>query len=203
MEIRRCHDGIFCSKTQILFSPVGKSYAVPYVTSHPHPGWAEQNPEDWYNNMIGAVRGAVDSLAPSSSSSSSSSYNIRAICADTTCCSVVALSRDYTPLRPCLLWMDARSANQAKQIMSVANEIASSTNTNILDAFPELRVNCNGEGPISAEWLLPKAMWIKQNEPEIYENAEIICEYQDYLNYRLTGKMVASGCSKSLKVLIV
>ena len=56
-------------------------------------------------------------------------------------------------------------------------------------------MNCNGEGPISAEWLLPKAMWIRQNEPEIYENAEIICEYQDYLNCRLTGKMVASGCN--------
>ena len=117
-------------KLTILFSPVGKSHAVPYVTSHPHPGWAEQNPEDWYNNMIGAVRGALKSLEePAETTTSSSSYNIRAICADTTCCSVVALSHDYTPLRPCLLWMDARSAKQAKQIMSVANEIATSTNS--------------------------------------------------------------------------
>jgi ribulose kinase len=103
--------------------------------------------------------------------------------------------------------MDARSAIQAKQIMDVANHIASSSsyyslvnnennnNNNILKAFPELRVNCNGEGPISAEWLLPKAMWIKQHEPHVYGNAEVICEYQDYLNYRLTGKMVASGCN--------
>eukprot|EP00985_Skeletonema_marinoi_P008705 scaffold3968_cov113-Skeletonema_marinoi.AAC.1 len=181
---------------------LGKSHAVPYVTSHPHPGWAEQSPTDWYDNMVGAVRRAVESLpssSTSSSSSSSTSYNIRAICCDTTCCSVVALSQDHTPLRPCLLWMDARSAKQAKQIMDVAYDViaSSSTNTNadILKAFPELRVNCNGEGPISAEWLLPKAMWIKQHEPEVYENAEIICEYQDYLNYRLTGKMVASGCN--------
>ena len=172
---------------------LGQSHAVPYVTSHPHPGWAEQSPTDWYDNMVAAVRRAVDSLP--SSSSSTTSYNIRAICCDTTCCSVVALAHDHTPLRPCLLWMDARSATQAKQIMDVANEIASSLDTDILKAFPELRVNCNGEGPISAEWLLPKAMWIKQHEPDVYENAEIICEYQDYLNYRLTGKMVASGCN--------
>jgi ribulose kinase len=171
---------------------LGQSHAVPYVTSHPHPGWAEQSPKDWYENLVGAVRGAVDSLP-------SSTYNIRAICCDTTCCSVVALSNDYTPLRPCLLWMDARSAKQAKQIMDVANEIASSTNSDILKAFPELRVNCNGEGPISAEWLLPKAMWIKEHEPHVYENAEIICEYQDYLNYRLTGKMVASGCNVAVR----
>ncbi len=168
---------------------------MPYVTSHPHPGWAEQSPSDWYDNMVDAVSGAVDSLPPSAAAE----YNIRAICCDTTCCSVVALSKDYTPLRPCLLWMDARSAPQAKQIMDVANEIASSTNTDILKAFPELRVNCNGEGPISAEWLLPKAMWIKQQEPEVYKDAEIICEYQDYLNYRLTGKMVASGCNVAVR----
>ena len=170
---------------------IGKSHAVPYVTNHPHPGWAEQSPEDWYNNLIGAVRGAVESLPPSSSTS----YNIRAICCDTTCCSVVALSSDYKPLRPCLLWMDARSSKQAKEIMDVANEIALSTETDILEAFPELRVNCNGEGPISAEWLLPKAMWIKHHEPDVYTNAKVICEYQDYINYRLTGKMVASGCN--------
>lgn len=182
---------------------LGQSHAVPYVTSHPHPGWAEQSPKDWYENMVTAVRGAVESLPHKQRIDDVnviSTYNICAICCDTTCCSVVALSKDYTPLRPCLLWMDARSAKQAKQIMDVANEIASaSTNSDILQAFPELRVNCNGEGPISAEWLLPKAMWIKQHEPQVYENAEIICEYQDYLNYRLTGKMVASGCNVAVR----
>jgi len=128
-----------------------------------------------------------------------SEYNVLAICCDTTCCSVVALSSDYKPLRPCLLWMDARSAVQARQIMDIAGEAAKVAGEEITALFPSLRVNSAGQGPISAEWLLPKAMWIKQHEPSVYESAEVICEYQDYINYRLTGRMVASSCNAAVR----
>lgn len=174
---------------------LGRSCAVPYDTSHPNPGWAEQDPLQWYECMVGAVRGAVASLK-NGSSSCSTTYNIKAMCCDTTCCSVVALSEEYTPIRPCLLWMDARSAPQAKRIMDVAR---ASSDSDILESFPELRVNSNGEGPISAEWLLPKAMWIKEMEPENWEKAHVICEYQDYINYRLTKRMVASSCNAAVR----
>ena len=36
---------------------IGSSFAVPYTTTHPQPGWAEQNPHDWWNNLGLAVRG--------------------------------------------------------------------------------------------------------------------------------------------------
>ena len=173
---------------------IGTSHAVPYKTTHPQPGWAEQNPEEWYTNLCEAIKGALSTI-----NSDDSEYEVKALCCDTTCCSVVALSSSYKPLRPCLLWMDARSANQAEKIMTVANSKATSLGQSILEAFPELRVNSHGEGPISAEWLLPKSMWIKQNEPDVWDNAEVICEYQDYINYRLTGKMVASSCNAAVR----
>ena len=156
---------------------IGNSHAVPYKTTHPQPGWAEQDPEEWYTNLCVAVKGALSTI-----NSDDSEYEVKALCCDTTCCSVVALSSSYKPLRPCLLWMDARSASQAEQIMTIANSEAASLGQSILEAFPELRVNSHGEGPISAEWLLPKSMWIKQNEPDIWDSAEVICEYQDYIN---------------------
>lgn len=40
--------------------------------------------------------------------------------------------------------------------------------------------------------MVPKALWLKQNEPSTFEAAAHICEYQDYLNFKLTGRMVAS-----------
>jgi ribulose kinase len=152
-------------------------------------------------------------------------YILKSLCIDTTCCSVVALSSTHTPLRPSLLWMDARSAKEAKLIMEVvAREVADITSksesgneeekedhygsdvspyassTNILlSHFPELRINSAGHGPISAEFLLPKSMWIKQNEPQLWDKAAVICEYQDYINYRLTGRMVASGCTAAVR----
>ena len=186
---------------------IGSSHAVPYKTSHPNAGWAEQSPEEWYTNLCQAVRGAVSTISSDSGLQSKNDgeqyykqYNVKALCCDTTCCSVVALNKGHKPLRPCLLWMDARSAKQAAQIMDIANIKSKAVgDTDILQSFPELRVNSHGQGPISAEWLLPKAMWMKQNEAQVWEDAHVICEYQDYINYRLTGKMVASSGNAAVR----
>lgn len=110
-----------------------------------------------------------------------------AICVDTTCCSVVALDDTYQPLRPSLLWMDARSSTQTTEILHKCR------------GDPALRVNCDGHGPISAEWMTPKALWIKQNEPHTWNKATHICEYQDYINHRLTGVMCASSCNAAAR----
>ena len=58
---------------------------------------------------------------------------------------------------------------------------------------PALRVCGGGAGPVSAEWMIPKALWLKQNKPELFRAASKICEYQDYLNLKLTGKYCASA----------
>ena len=158
---------------------VGKACAVPYKTYHPQPGWAEQDPEVWYDNLALAVRGALDSV----SDEDANLHEISGLCVDTTCCSVVALDDEYKPLRRCLLWMDARSAPQTRKILELCK------------GDPALDVNCGGEGPLSAEWMTPKALWIKENEPGVWEKAATICEYQDYINYRLTGIMCASSCN--------
>lgn len=47
--------------------------------------------------------------------------------------------------------------------------------------------------------MVPKALWIYQQEPETYEKARYICEYQDYMNYHLTGHMCASMSNVSVR----
>ena len=159
---------------------VGSPCAAGYATSHPRAGWAEQSPDEWYDRLCSAVRGAVASASAAAAGGDGEKtlLEVAALCCDTTCCSVVALDADRSPLRPCLLWMDARSADQASRIVDVARLEAEKAGRTVLEAFPELRVNSDGEGPVSAEWLLPKSMWIKEHEPEVWERAEVICEYQ-------------------------
>ena len=142
-----------------------------YSTRFPAPGWAEQVPRDWWKALAGSVRKAVKE-------SGISPEHISAMTVDTTCCSVVALDNFGEHLRPALIWMDVRSANQAEQVVDTGDSA--------------LRVNSNGKGPVSAEWMIPKALWMKQNEPRIYDQASTICEYQDYLNFQLTGRLVSS-----------
>ena len=142
-----------------------------YQTTFPKPGWAEQNPQDWWEALGKSVKNSISEAGISSSA-------VAAICLDTTCCSVVALDESGDPLRPCLIWMDLRSAPQTEKVLDTGDKA--------------LRVNSNGQGPVSAEWMIPKSLWIKENEPDLFEKAATICEFQDYMNLHLTGRKCAS-----------
>ena len=142
-----------------------------YPTQFPAPSWAEQDPNDWWDALGKSVRKAI-------SDSEISVDQIAAMAVDTTCCSVVALDDSGNPVRPALIWMDVRSAEQAEQMVATEDDA--------------LLINSNGSGPVSAEWMIPKALWIKQNEPENFDRAVTICEYQDYINLHLTGRLGAS-----------
>jgi len=145
---------------------------VPYETSFPHPGWAEQSPQSWLDGLYAAVRAAMDIATIDAAS-------VIGMSVDTTCCSVCALDDRGAPLMPCVLWMDMRAADETSEVAATKNAA--------------LKVNCDGAGPVSAEWMVPKSLWIKKNRPEVFQNAKMICEYQDYINLKLTGRYCGSA----------
>lgn len=157
-----------------VFTLTGESLAfsdVPYATSYPKPGWAEQTPREWLSSLFTATR---DALAVARVDAS----DVIGVCVDTTCCSVVALDERGDALAPCVLWMDMRASEETKACVATGDAA--------------LRVNCAGNGPVSAEWMIPKALWLKRHRPEVYEGAKMICEYQDYINLQLSGRYCGS-----------
>ena len=144
-----------------------------YGTRYPHPGWAEQSPLDWWQALGEATRGLMRDLG---------SPRIEGVCAATTASTVVVCKRDGTPLRPALLWMDCRAAEDAERTAASRHPV----------------MGYSGGGD-AAEWLVPKAMWLARNEPETYASAEIICECLDYVNFRLTGRWVGSRMNATCK----
>lgn len=145
--------------------------AVAYQTSFSPGARAEQEPEDWWRAFVEAARGAIAEadVAPS---------EIEAIAYATTSCTVVALDGEGRALRPALLWMDVRAHAEADAVLATGD--------------PALKINGAGRGPVSAEWMIPKALWLKRNEPSVFDAAATICEFQDFLTLRLTGERVAS-----------
>ena len=89
---------------------------------------------------------------------------------------VLAIDERGRQLRPAIMWMDVRSSEQADRIAGTNNDA----------------LKYNGYGAVSAEWGLPKALWIKENEPEVYKDASHICDCGDWLIHRLTGEWTSS-----------
>src|SRR5262249_28669105 len=117
------------------------SVKTPYETHFPSPGHAEQNPDEWWKALGQSVSSAVAKPGIAGG-------EIDAIGIDTTSCSVVALDDLNRPLRPAIIWMDVRAVREAEFILATGD--------------PALVVNGGGSGPISAEWMLPKALWLKR-----------------------------------------
>ncbi len=156
-------------------TPVGFSSHT-YALRHPHPGWAEQDPNEWWSSLVTAVREVMseNNIAPEA---------IAGISLDATTCTVVAVDEHNKILRPAILWMDVRAASQARRIAETG----------------DIALKYNGFAKVSAEWMPCKALWLKENEPEVYAAAQHICEYVDWLTYRLTSEWTASVNIASLR----
>jgi FGGY-family pentulose kinase len=136
----------------------------PIETLYPKPAWAEQSPAQWWQAAGAAVRQALQKA-------NLPGHAIAGIGLDCTACTVVACDDLGNPLRPALLWMDQRSSREAEDI--------SRTNDPVLRYV---------SGRVSPEWMLPKALWIKRNEPEVYARAARVVECTDWMMHRLTGQ---------------
>ena len=154
------------------------SAASAYPTRFAAGARAEQDPELWWLALGAATRQAMAEAAIGG-------RDVDAICATTTCCTVVALDSAARPLRPAIIWMDVRAGRQADAVLATGDAA--------------LAVNGDGAGPVSAEWMIPKALWLAQNEPELFAAAHTICEYQDFFSWRLTGRRVASLNNVSIR----
>lgn len=155
----------------VLFDKQGQRQGTgtaPLLTTYPQPGWAEQAPLDWWKGLCSAVPIALQDAQATAA-------DIAAIGLDSTACTVLAVDEMGMPVRPALLWMDQRSHLQAQLLMQT-NDASLRWVSNV----------------VSPEWMLPKALWLKQNERTSYDAARHLVECTDWLMYQLTGEWTLS-----------
>ena len=139
-----------------------------YTTDFPKPGWAEQNPDEWWSCLVEATHETLKKAKVDAA-------DIVAVSVDGTSSTVVCLDQHLKHLRNALLWMDNRSSAQSKRIFE--------------SKHPVLK---RSQAGVSAEWMIPKLLWLKENEPEVFAKSRYFMEQADYLTYRLTGEISVS-----------
>src|SRR5947209_1707834 len=135
----------------------------PYETLYPRPGWAEQRPDDWWTALVGAVRGCLQR-------SREDAKRVVGLAIDAPC-NILLVDGDGAPLTNSLIWMDLRGADAARRLTATHDPVL---------------MYCGEDVP--AEWPLPKALWLKENDPALWEEAAYLVEQIAWLTWRLTGE---------------
>lgn len=139
--------------------------ASEYDVSIPKEGYAEQDPEIWWN-------GLRECLKRLSGDYPDEFRRIEGIGYSGQMHGVVGLDGDGKPLRPAIIWLDQRSRPQIEEIYRRA----------LPDRFGTL--TCNRLFPGFA---FPSLMWIRENEPKTYDRIAAVQSPKDYIRYRMTG----------------
>ncbi len=152
------------------------SHEEKWGTQYPKRGWVEQSPMQWWDSICKAIGECVQTLTEEERG------NIASCCVCATSSTTFAVKEDGEPMMPAIMWMDARAKEEANAINQTGHEVLK---------------YCGGA--VSFEWIVPKILWIKNHEPEIYNSCYRIVEQLDWINYKLCGQWVGSICNAACK----
>ncbi|MBN2027142.1 MAG: carbohydrate kinase [Actinobacteria bacterium] len=146
------------------------------ITS-PRPGWAEQDPEVWWEHLKRAT-----SLVRERSQAEL--HDVKAVGISYQMHGLVVVDRDLKPLRPSIIWCDSRAVSIGDEALSCLGEKTC------------LGRLLNSPGNFTASRL----KWVKDNEPDLYECIHRVMLPGDYLAMKMTGDMVTtpSGLSEMI-----
>ena len=152
----------------VLFSENGSvisSEMVEYPLYQPQNGWAEQDPQDWWNAAVDTIKSVVKN-------SGVSKDDIVGLGISGQMHGLVMLDENNRVLRPSIIWCDQRTAGECEEITErVGKERLISITAN----------------PALTGFTASKILWVRNNQPEIYKKCRKILLPKDYVRYMLTS----------------
>jgi xylulokinase len=146
-----------------------------YKTEYAHTGWAEQNPEDWWQAVCQSTCQLLQQTQVNKNDIACVTFSGQMMGA-------VPLGRDARPLRNAIIWADQRSLVQEKWIGEQV-------------AFEDV-YQITGHR-LSASYSLAKILWMRDNQPEIYNATYKFVHAKDSIVARLTGNFVTDPSDAS------
>lgn len=154
----------------VLFDIEGNTIASAvseYPMYQPFNGWAEQDPEDWWS----AVQITIQKVLRDSKVCPT---DIKGIGLSGQMHGLVLLDRNGKVLRKSIIWCDQRTDKECEQITELVGR--------------ERLIEITGN-PALTGFTASKILWVRNNEPELYDEATSILLPKDFIRYRLTGKL--------------
>lgn len=172
--------GVLCDAAGV----VRTAASAPHAISHPRAGWSEQDPLQWWDAAVGVVRellrkGCQAGLGADENSVAAAiaGVGLSGQMHGSVFLPTAARNGDGTamPLRPALLWNDQRTAPQCAAIEAATGGRAA-------------LVQRSGNAALTG-FTLPKILWLRDCEPEIFARTACVLLPKDFVRYRLTGSL--------------
>ncbi|RLG62534.1 carbohydrate kinase [Candidatus Geothermarchaeota archaeon] len=154
---------------------------------YPRPGWAEIDPHALWNQILELSQSIIDE-------SKVDTNNVLGLIYTAHMAGVIPIDKVGNPLMNMIIWLDERAAGLPRDIWVGFPKLAG---YNLFKLISFLRVtggapSKTGKDPIS------KILWIRKNEPDVYNNARYFLDVKGFLIYKSTGNAVTSHDEASL-----
>ena len=147
-----------------------------YPLSTPKPGWAEQNPQDWWDAVVRGLKVILPKANVPKEQIAGVSFSGQMH-------GLVALDKDLNVIRPAILWCDSRTQKQCDWITEKAGGLSgllTYTNNQMLAGYTG-----------------GKLIWFKQEEPELFAKmTRFICP-KDYIRFKVCGELAIDASDAS------
>ncbi len=148
------------------------SATTPLTLRTPHPGWAEQDPESWWEACLAATRQVLEPAT-----------RVAAVGISGQMHSSVFLDRNGVVTHPALLWCDGRTTLECREITERAGG--------------EARLRDWVSNPALEGFTLPKVLWLRRHAPAAFARTAAVLLPKDFVRLRLTGTLATEPSDAS------
>jgi len=144
--------------------------ATPYPTKYPHPGYAEQDAEDW-------IRASSNSLKKVCTALGDARLDIAGLTVSAHGPTLVLMDKEGRSMKPCHTWQDFRCIEQGERLIR-----------------EQQNKNWIGLGGTRCG-MAAKLLWAKENWPEAFERSKTVCGVKEFMIHWLTGEIASEPSS--------
>ncbi len=163
----------------VLFNIEGWQYGAgyaEYTTQYRQPGYAEQNPEEWWLAVCKAIRIAL-------SQTNIEPGRIKGVAVSSQAPTLLPLDKVGQPVRPAIIWMDRRAEIEAIKLKELlGNNFITEVTGNRIDPF----------------YLAAKLLWFQTHERNFFHKTHQFVQVNGFINFKLTGKYGMDNIHASL-----